>query len=95
MIGSKLLGALLTFSDVLWYESYVESTQAMGLEPLTDQRLAGLVMWIPGGLVYAGAGLWLLTRWLRDDADDAWIRDRLGDVPAESGSLVGHNEEQP
>lgn len=92
---SVLLGALLTFSDVLWYESYVESTQAMGLEPLTDQRLAGLLMWIPGGLVYTGAGLWLLTRWLKDDADDAWIGDRPGDVPEESGSLVGHNGEQP
>lgn len=91
---SVLLGALLTFSDVLWYESYVESTQAMGLDPLTDQRLAGLLMWIPGGLVYTGAGLWLLTRWLKDDPDDPSIEDRRGSVPSHTGSIVGPIEER-
>lgn len=62
---SVLLGALLTFSERVWYREYVEGTLAMGLDPLADQRLAGLLMWIPGGLVYTGAGLWLLAWWLR------------------------------
>lgn len=61
---SVLLGALLTFSYDVWYPSYIERTVAVGLDPLADQRLAGLLMWIPGGLAYSGAGLWLLTSWL-------------------------------
>jgi cytochrome c oxidase assembly factor CtaG len=36
----------------------------IGLDPVTDQQLAGLLMWIPGGLVHAGAALIFLYRWL-------------------------------
>jgi cytochrome c oxidase assembly factor CtaG len=35
---------------------------AFGLTPAEDQQLAGLLMWVPGGLVHAGAGLALLAR---------------------------------
>lgn len=71
---SVLLGALLTFSDTPWYQSYAESTVALGLDPLSDQRLAGLLMWIPGGLVYTGAGLSILGSMLSEDhADDRMV----------------------
>ena len=36
-----------------------------GLSPLEDQQLAGLVMWVPAGLVYAGAALVLAALWIR------------------------------
>lgn len=71
---SVLLGALMTFSDVVWYPSYVAPTLAFGADPLADQRLAGLLMWIPGGLVYTAAGLWLLTGWLGDQSADGGLR---------------------
>ena len=35
-----------------------------GLDPRTDQQLAGLIMWIPGGIVHGGAAMLLLHRWL-------------------------------
>jgi cytochrome c oxidase assembly factor CtaG len=35
-----------------------------GLSPLDDQQLAGLLMWVPGGLVYVGAMLALLAVWM-------------------------------
>lgn len=31
-----------------------------GLSPLADQQLAGVMMWVPAGLVYLGATLALL-----------------------------------
>jgi cytochrome c oxidase assembly factor CtaG len=34
------------------------------LAPLEDQQVAGIVMLLPGGLVYLGAGLALLAAWL-------------------------------
>jgi hypothetical protein len=37
----------------------------MNLTPMEDQQLAGLLMWVPGGIVHAGAALWLLARGLR------------------------------
>ncbi|NJO85007.1 MAG: cytochrome c oxidase assembly protein [Blastochloris sp.] len=30
------------------------------LSAIEDQQLAGLIMWIPGGVVYLVAALWLL-----------------------------------
>ena len=36
----------------------------MGLSPLEDQQLAGIIMWVPGGVVYVGAVIALLGNWL-------------------------------
>ena len=63
-VHTSLLGALLTFSDRLWYPIYAPATAAWGLTPLEDQQLAGLIMWIPGGLAYLIAALALLATWL-------------------------------
>ena len=64
MIHTGALGALLTLSNVVWYTSYLTTTQAWGLTPLQDQQLGGIIMWVPTGLVYIGCGLWLVHRWL-------------------------------
>lgn len=60
------LGALLTLSPGLWYPAYVGRTAAWGLTPLEDQQLAGLIMWMPGALVYLVAALSLTLRWLAE-----------------------------
>jgi putative membrane protein len=36
----------------------------LGLTPLEDQQLAGLVMWIPGGVVYLVATVILMSAWM-------------------------------
>ena len=60
------LGALMAFSSSPWYAGYAAmGVSGIGLDPVTDQQLAGLLMWIPGGLVHAGAALVLLNRWLK------------------------------
>lgn len=65
MMHTGALGALLTFSATPWYSGYVYTSTALGWEPLVDQQLGGLIMWIPGGLVYMGAALMLGARWLQ------------------------------
>ncbi len=62
---SVFLSALLTFARAPWYSAYATSTAAWSLDPLADQQLAGVIMWIPAGLVYVGAGLTLLVAWIR------------------------------
>lgn len=57
-VQGSVLAALLTFAPAPWYVSHGRS--------LEDQQFAGLLMWIPSGVVYALAGLWLLARWLRE-----------------------------
>lgn len=60
------LGALLAFARHPWYSAYAGATEAWGLTPLEDQQLAGLVMWIPGGLAYLVAALVLVAAWMRE-----------------------------
>jgi putative membrane protein len=60
------LGALMALSTSPWYAAYAAmGVSGIGLDPTTDQQLAGLVMWIPGGLVHGAAALALLYHWLR------------------------------
>jgi putative membrane protein len=61
-----VLGALLTLGSVPWYPAYGDAAAPWGLTPLEDQQLAGLLMWVPGGVAYTGAALALLASWLRD-----------------------------
>jgi len=64
-IHTSILGALLTFAPTLWYPEYAETVSAWGMTPLEDQQVGGLIMWVPGGIVYMVAGLWLFAEWLR------------------------------
>ena len=64
MVHSSALGALLTLSPFVWYESYLVSAPALGVDALEDQQLGGLVMWIPAGIAYFATGLWLAIRWI-------------------------------
>jgi putative membrane protein len=48
-----LLGALLTFAPAPLYAAHATAPLAFGLTPLDDQRLAGLLMWVPAGTPYA------------------------------------------
>jgi putative membrane protein len=63
-LHSSILGALLTLGTVAWYPLYGGRSAAWGLTAIEDQQLAGLVMWVPGGLVYMGAALALAAMWL-------------------------------
>lgn len=54
MLHTGALGALLVFSAHAWYAG----------TPLADQQMGGLLMWLPGGLVYAGIALHFGSRWI-------------------------------
>lgn len=59
----KLLGALITVSDDVLYGFYATVPRVSGLDPLADQRLGGLIMWVPTGLViWVSIGV-LFFRW--------------------------------
>ena len=60
-----LLGALLTFAQTPLYPAVAAGARAWGLDPLEDQQLAGLVMWVPGGLAYLFAGIALAVQGLK------------------------------
>lgn len=57
-----LLGALLTFAPAPLYPVHGTGALLWGLDPLQDQQLAGLLMWVPAFFVYGGYGLWTARR---------------------------------
>lgn len=64
MLHTAALGALLSLAPTPWYEPYIATTNALGIDPVDDQQLGGLVMWVPAGLAYVVAALVLLARLL-------------------------------
>jgi putative membrane protein len=65
LIGGAL-GALMSFSSSPWYADYAAmGMSGIGLDPVDDQRLAGLIMWIPGGLVHGLAAVAMFYKWLK------------------------------
>jgi putative membrane protein len=63
----SLLGAILTFAQSPLYAYYAEAPRAFGLTVVEDQRLGGLLMWVPTHMVLLLcltiiAGQWLSGR---------------------------------
>jgi cytochrome c oxidase assembly factor CtaG len=58
-----VLGALLALGPRPLYAAY---TRAPALDPVVDQHLAGLVMWVPVSVIYGVAAIPLLLAWLRE-----------------------------
>jgi putative membrane protein len=69
LVGGAL-GALMSISASPWYSDYAAmGVSGIGLDPTTDQQLAGLVMWIPGGLVHGVAAILMFYKWLKLSED--------------------------
>jgi putative membrane protein len=62
-----ILGALITFAGGPLYPSYVAAPRLWGLSVATDQQLGGLIMWVPGALVYFVVLTGVFFRWLNRD----------------------------
>lgn len=62
---TSLLGALLTVAREPWYPVLAPYAAVWRLTPLEDQQLAGLIMWVPMGVIYPVAALGLMIAWFR------------------------------
>lgn len=63
------LGAGLTFFPPLYAPYIQQPIRAWGLSPAVDQQLGGLIMWVPGNIVYIVIVSILFIRWMqRQDA---------------------------
>jgi putative membrane protein len=57
------LGALLALSAVPWYPLYVSRAPG-AIDPLVDQQLGGMIMWVPSGIILMLFALALFAAWL-------------------------------
>ena len=77
-LQSAALGALFTFAATPLYPPYASVAHRIGVSALRDQQVAGLVMWIPAGVVYLGAAAGLFVRWLRAVEAETTRNERRG-----------------
>lgn len=95
VVANSLLGILLTYTPPNVYTAYQNPVDVLGvltiirnqwhLTRLADQQLGGLIMWIPGGLVYLLAILNTVSRWYAEEEPGLQaINSELSAVPMES-----------
>lgn len=65
-LQTTALGAVLTFASRPLYSTHTARALEWGWNPLDDQQLAGLIMWIPMGVVYLATLVLLLLGWLKE-----------------------------
>ena len=65
-LQGTILGAVITLARHPWYTVHYATTQPWGLSPLEDQQLAGLIMWVPAGLIYLAPVIWFVVQALSD-----------------------------
>ncbi|HET7544723.1 MAG TPA: cytochrome c oxidase assembly protein [Polyangiaceae bacterium] len=73
---TSILGALLTVAARLWYPLYAVRGQPWSIDVIEDQRLAGLIMWVPAGLLLAVLALALFAAWLGESARRVKLAER-------------------
>ena len=80
---NTLLGGLLSFSTRPFYAHYVETSGRYGVDALTDQRIGGAIMWVPGDAIFLVAVSAAFFMWLESEEREQRRR--------EQGSLVTRN----
>lgn len=79
MLVGSLIGALLTFAQHPLYSTYQQVPRMWGITVVQDQQLAGLIMWVPGGMAYLIPILLLVALHVRQE-------DRLADARLGNGA---------
>jgi len=74
-IPMSIVSALITLSDTVLYTWYEAAPRVFALSALDDQQLGGLIMWVPGALVFWVAISIVFFRWSnREDREEAAAR---------------------
>ena len=68
MFPGGALGAFLTFYDGVIDPTYREKPPVFGLSPLTDQILAGVLMWVSGIFIFVVSAVLITFRLLSPQA---------------------------
>jgi putative membrane protein len=70
-IPASLVGALLAATGTVYYALYATAPRVSGLNPIEDQQLGGLLMWVGGGLFFLLATGVVFFAWAsREEAAD-------------------------
>ena len=62
------LGVVLAFAGTAFYTYYEGVPRVWGIDPATDQNIGGIIMWIPGSMMYIIAALIMIAALLRGES---------------------------
>jgi putative membrane protein len=89
-MGNIILGAFLTFKTAPLYHAYDVLGRMFGLDPVTDEQVGGLTMWIPGCMMFATSAILILHRWGLDEERTAERRRRMGTSEAHAATQAAN-----
>lgn len=70
-IPMSIVAVYITYSETLLYPAYSAAPRIAGITPMEDQLIGGLIMWIPGGLVFLAVISVIFFRWQARGAEDS------------------------
>ena len=65
-----VVAAMVTGAEVVLYPYYATAPRITALSPLADQRLGGVIMWVPAGVIPLVAFTVVFFRWAAAEADE-------------------------
>lgn len=71
-IPMSIVSAMITLSEAALYPWYEAAPRVFALTALDDQQLGGLIMWVPGMLVFWIAITIIFFRWSRREEREEW-----------------------
>jgi putative membrane protein len=74
MLAMSVVGAPVTFAETVLYHFYMSGPHPLGISPLEDQELGGLLMWVVQGLILTVLAATIFVRWLSRTEPDGRAR---------------------
>ncbi|HEU5287910.1 MAG TPA: cytochrome c oxidase assembly protein [Candidatus Limnocylindria bacterium] len=73
---NTILGGLLSFSTRVLYAHYERAAPLRGIDALTDQRVGGAIMWVPGDTIFLIAASVAFFMWLEQEEREQRRREQ-------------------
>src|SRR5262249_21262880 len=86
-LPTSIVGALISLADEPSYRWYTLAPRIFGISAIDDQRLGGLIMWVPASMVYWISITIVFLQWFNTGNDnEAFDADAEIEPVEESGA---------
>src|SRR5688572_3689455 len=69
VIPMSIVAIYIAMADHVLYPAYSIAPRLWGITPLSDQQIGGLIMWVPGGLLFYVVMTFVFFKWAGRDTD--------------------------
>ena len=69
VIPMSIVAIYIAMADHVLYPAYSIAPRIWGLTPMSDQQIGGLIMWVPGGILFYVVMTFVFFKWAGRDTD--------------------------